>query len=349
MVIPLLVASAIVGLSTRSRVSAQAQKGQAAPAKNKVYAHVIAVQNLLLAQQAAAVGLPQGALVPPGLRKRAFEQAVQQVANTRIPPNFLQLAKERQAKVQGKALTKTKKVAGADPKAKSFDWRTLKKVTPVRTYMGNTGQDSCGCCWCFAGIAAFESSSLILGAGSPSTLDASEQLILDCGKTGGCNGDWYWTAWRYMEAHGTSTEADVPYKGYVDEPECAAKSGVARPYKVQDFNLVSASEPIPKAAEIKKSLCDHGPLAVAVYADDAFVDYPAAGQVFKGFPSSPSDPSAPINHAVTLIGWDDARSAWLIKNSWGSAWGVEGGYMWIDYSSNNIGFAAGWVTAKVGP
>ena len=58
-----------------------------------------------------------------------------------------------------------------------------------------------------------------------------------------------------------------------------------------------------------------------------------------------------LNHAVTLIGWDDSKSAWLIKNSWGTGWGdtcgfgTERGYMWISYTSDNIGYAAAWVQA----
>lgn len=61
--------------------------------------------------------------------------------------------------------------------------------------------------------------------------------------------------------------------------------------------------------------------------------------------------SGRVNHGITLIGWDDAKDAWLIKNSWGTAWGETGGfglskgYMWISYGCNNTGYGASWVQA----
>jgi hypothetical protein len=51
------------------------------------------------------------------------------------------------------------------------------------------------------------------------------------------------------------------------------------------------------------------------------------------------------NHSVQIIGWDDDRYAWLIKNSWGSGWG-EGGFGWIKYNTNLIGAYATWVEAE---
>jgi len=45
------------------------------------------------------------------------------------------------------------------------------------------------------------------------------------------------------------------------------------------------------------------------------------------------------NHAILIIGWDDSlgeNGAWLIKNSWGTSWGVSG-YGWVAYGAANIG------------
>ncbi len=51
-----------------------------------------------------------------------------------------------------------------------------------------------------------------------------------------------------------------------------------------------------------------------------------------------ADPSG--GHAMLIVGYDDARHAWLVRNSWGEAWG-EGGHVWIDYDYLNHYIAYG--------
>jgi cathepsin L len=306
---------------------------------SKAYRLVMQTKAAILAADAANV--PHLAL-DHELEHRAFRQAVHTIAATRFPKNFLALEQLR-AKKPEQLLSLS---PGINPNAPAFDWRSQGKVPPVRTYLNNTGQDGCGDCWCFAAICAFESNHLLRYGGQPDSIDASEQEILNCGHTGGCDGDWYQTAWIFMQQTGTATEDAVPYHAVVQP--CSAT--VDKPFKVDDYGLVDDQHYIPTVQQIKQALCAHGPLAVAVEADEWFVAYKSG--TFVGFPSDANTNSNPrINHAVTLIGWDDEKSAWLIRNNWGSDWGndassgKEGGYMWIDYNSNNIGFAAAWCSA----
>ena len=91
---------------------------------------------------------------------------------------------------------------------------------------------------------------------------------------------------------------------------------------------------MPSVEKLKSALIEYGPLAAPMWVDHCFSVY--KNGVFNG------RNSRSINHVVMLLGWDDAKGAWLIKNSWGKNWG-EAGFAWVKYDSNNVGLFAAWI------
>jgi len=218
-----------------------------------------------------------------------------------------------------------------NPQSSSFDWRRLGKVTSVKSQI-------CGTCWDFTTLGAYEGSYAIR---NNALVDTSEEYVLECAHAGSCGGGWW--AFDFLIATGTASETAVPFTG----AEGACPGGVSTPYRATAWGYVSADGGIPSVAQMKQALCEHGPLAVAVEATGAFQAY--IGGVFNEH-----DTTHGINHGVTLIGWDDTKRAWVIKNSWGAGWGSNAGfgaagqkgYMYISYDSNNIGTGAAWVQAQ---
>jgi cathepsin L len=207
----------------------------------------------------------------------------------------------------------------------NFSWQARGKVTPVKN------QDGCGSCWAFAAEGAYEGSYALR---NNALVDTSEQDVLSCSGAGSCGGGWWAGVFDWLIAHGTATEAAYPYTA----TDSACNTGAPVSYRAVSWGYVIPSGGIPTVAQTKQALCEHGPLAVAVYVSSAFQAYSSG--VFNEH-----DTSHGINHGVTLVGWDDAKHAWRIKNSWGTGWG-ESGYMWIDYNSNNITYGAAWVQAR---
>ena len=94
---------------------------------------------------------------------------------------------------------------------------------------------------------------------------------------------------------------------------------------------------LPSVEQLKTALIEHGPLVAPIVYDNCLGNY--RGGVFN------EQDNGTVNHALLLVGWDDSKQAWLVKNSWGEEWG-ENGFAWIKYGSNNIGVFAAWIEAE---
>ena len=226
-------------------------------------------------------------------------------------------------------------------KLKSWDWRAHGKVTPVR-------HQTCGNCWAFAATAAYEGSQLMR---NNSTTDESEQYLNDCATTdagadaGSCGGGLAAKAFEHMVRVGDATEAQLPYTG--TDKVCPA--GLSAGKKSVAWGYVDPAVDFATRDQIKQALCTYGPLATrmrvvsdAIFAYAPTEPYNPATDVYYEHVASDSDGGG---HAVSIVGWDDNRQAWLIKNSWDTDWG-EGGYGWIRYDSNRIGRHTAWIKAR---
>ena len=262
----------------------------------------------------------------------ALDRPLEQLAGTRIPGDAIEKS-FRQNQLAAEALridaadAERYKIPRPAPACQAstaaFDWRALKKVTRIKD------QGGCGSCWDFAAMAAYESAYLIRNL---LTIDASEQHALDCANAGSCMGGWYGPVWGWMHNTKLATGQQLPYSAAAQ----SCPTSIAGNYLTVAWGFVTTQNATPPVADLKQALCDHGPLAVAMQATPLFQAY--TGGVFN-------QPGIfGINHAVTIVGWDDSTQSWIVKNSWGTGWG-EQGYFRIHYGSNSIGYAAAWVEA----
>jgi hypothetical protein len=79
---------------------------------------------------------------------------------------------------------------------------------------------------------------------------------------------------------------------------------------------------------MKQTLIDHGPLVICIHFWRDFFLY--FGGVYKHHEGQTAG-----GHVVTIVGYDDSKSCWIVKNSWGAKWG-EDGYFRMAYDADML-------------
>ena len=217
--------------------------------------------------------------------------------------------------------------------AARFDWCEMGVVPPI------VSQSDCGSCWDFAGTGTCTMSAIRTGHGkNDGSYRLSEQYVLDCVRSGGCSGDDHSTVFDHALNHGLPLQAEYgPY---------TARPGHCKPctffQRIKGWGYCEPGARGPASVQsIKDAMAAKGPISVAIAADSAFMNI-RPGTVFDGR-------SHNINHEVILVGWDDAKGAWKLRNSWGTDW-ADAGYCEIKYGANDVGTDAAWVdTVAVDP
>ncbi|KAL8151089.1 hypothetical protein V2J09_020897 [Rumex salicifolius] len=189
---------------------------------------------------------------------------------------------------------------------KQIDWRKKGAVNAIK----NQGQ--CGSCWAFSAISAVESMNKIKH-GKLVTL--SEQELVDCDtkKNLGCRGGFMEEAFKYIKkSKGISSEQNYPYTG---------KGGSCHAPKKKAVRISGHKTVKPNSEKSLKAAVAKQPVSVGLESSGILFQLYSHG-IFNGLCGTSLD------HAVTVVGYgeEDGGKYWIIRNSWGTAWG-EDGYM----------------------
>jgi len=216
------------------------------------------------------------------------------------------------------------------PLAASLDWTNnggKNYVTGVRN------QGSCGSCWAFATTAALESKALITFNTPGQNLDLSEQILISCtdslkpsGDDGpnSCATGYASTAADVLKNYGTALESCYPYTATNGSCGSACANWQNDTYKIDGWSYVVNGSGATSATAIKTAL-QSGPVIAWMEVYQDFYSYVSG--VYARTSTSLVGP-----HFVLIVGYDDGKSAFKIKNSWGATnWG-QSGFGWIAYS-----------------
>jgi cathepsin L len=193
--------------------------------------------------------------------------------------------------------------------AQDVDWRDKGIVTPIKN------QGHCGSCWSFSTTGSVEG-QYALKYGTLKSF--SEQQLVDCSKTfgnHGCKGGLMDNAFRYLRVYKDELESSYPY---------TAEDGLFCKYQAS-LGVVGLTgyTDIPRGSEA--ALLDAagtiGPISVAIDAGHRSFQLYKSGVYYE-----PECSSTKLDHGVLVVGYGvyEGEEYWLVKNSWGPAWGQEG-------------------------
>lgn len=202
----------------------------------------------------------------------------------------------------------------------SVDWRQKGLVTGVKD------QGACGSCWAFSATGGIEGQH---AKKTGKLVSLSEQQLVDCakGKYGnkGCHGGQMTEAFKYVrDNNGQDTEQCYSYKA--KDGTCRFKSSCVGA-KISSYRTVTKGE-----TNLQKSLAEVGPITIGVMATTKLQHY--ASGIFTDSTCYP----VRLNHGMLAVGYGPGY--WIVKNSWGTRWGMQGYVQWARNKKNMCGISS---------
>jgi Papain family cysteine protease len=212
----------------------------------------------------------------------------------------------------------TPAVTPAPAISSAVDWRN-RFGWPWLTRIKN--QDPCESCWVFAAVGALEATTRIEHTiwSLRSEGDVHDGMGAQCATTGDPG-----NALNWIQSNGVADPGCWPYEtSNLPYHPTADRDG--RTVKLDSYVVLN------NVADQKAWIDNVGPLAACFTCYWDFQGYGPNSGVYICNPASGIDGG----HCITVVGYDDSKGAWLIRNSWGTGWGMAG-YCWFGYGQCGI-------------
>lgn len=251
-------------------------------------------------------------------------------------------------------------LADGTPLPPAFDWRTdapdgVAVLSPPRN---QHLPQYCGSCWAHAATSSLADRDNIRRGGAWPDTYLSVQNVIACAGAGSCEGGWDSGVYEYGARKGLVEEGCNPYRA--KDQTCSASSQCAtcwpgdagcaplRHYRrlmVREHGRLDGAD----RAAIKAEIFARGPISCSIDATMLLDEHRGKAAVAE------YAPNATTNHLVSVVGWarvpdplggggdpqDGLVEAWVVRNSWGRAWG-DNGFFYIVTSAYRNGSGNDW-------
>jgi len=166
-----------------------------------------------------------------------------------------------------------------------------------------------------------------------SLVSLSEQNLIDCSTpegNNGCDGGTPQDAFKYVAVNG-GVDSEEYYPYMATQQSCYFSKKKAEGFIASFINVAPSESALQAAVGIV------APIAVAIDGSHTSFQFYKSGVYYE-----PDCSSTNTDHAALAVGYGtlDGYDMWIVKNQWGTGWGVDGYiYMSRNYD-NNCGIAS---------
>jgi len=306
------------------------------------------------------------AVAYPHLEGIRMSQLIKRYA--RFVPKFRRHALRRSiAKIRRAIASKKQQQEADSPNVTlpdEFDWRNSTIcggtkaggcVSPVRA------QGGCGSCYSFSVMGMMESRVMVKSQGKiRPTFSVQDQI--NCNPYDqGCYGGYPYSASKYGQDYGITTEQCTPYVAHNEDCVHNKKCPDSTRTYVQSYKYCGGFYGANTEQNIMQAIYEGGAVSIdfAIYKD--FWQYKSgvyrhinATELWGSESSVDHEDPVPhweeTDHSVLAVGWgitEKGEKYWIIKNTWGENWGLRGyGYFWILRGVDECAIESGAVEAE---
>lgn len=142
---------------------------------------------------------------------------------------------------------------------------------------------------------------------------------------------------KAIATYGICEESYFPYDvtKFTKAPTAAAKTNALK-YKIKSYYAVKTTDEIKQVIALQQQ-----PVLIGIDVYESFESDKVAANGIVPLPKKTEKLLG--GHAVLVVGYDDAKKWFIVRNSWGPKWGDKG-YFYLPYTYFTKGFASDfWV------